>query len=244
MDIDDPRTTEIRRDIIKSKPFVHRIYNEWYRKIQAHLPKKIGCTLELGSGGGFLRDYIPGVVTSEIFICKDISVVLDGCALPFRDNSLRAIVLVDVLHHIPNVRRFLAEANRCLVPNGRILMIEPWVSRWSRLIYSHLHHEPFLPGAATWDFTTEGPLSGANGALPWIVFERDREQFEAEFPALRIVCVEPWMPFRYLVSGGISMRTLMPAFTHSLWRMAESCLGRWSRTWPMFAFIVVERTGV
>jgi hypothetical protein len=38
------------------------------------------------------------------------------------------------------------------------------------------------PDAADWSFPAVGPLSGANGALPWILFERDRARFEREFP--------------------------------------------------------------
>jgi hypothetical protein len=61
-------------------------------------------------------------------------------------------------------------------------MIEPWVTPWSRLVYTRMHHEPFVPAAAQWEFLTTGPLSGANGALPYILFSRDRAQFELEFP--------------------------------------------------------------
>jgi hypothetical protein len=58
-------------------------------------------------------------------------------------------------------------------------MIEPWVSTLSRPIYTRLHHEPFNPDAKDWSFPDTGPLSGANGALPWIIFQRDRHHFES-----------------------------------------------------------------
>ena len=120
-------------------------------------------------------------------------------------------------------------------------MIEPWVSTWSRLIYTRLHHEPFDPDAKDWTFPDTGPLSGANGALPWIIFQRDQRQFESGFPELAIRELRPLMPFRYLVSGGVSMRQLMPAATFGLWRQIESCLGPWPHHWSMFAFIHLER---
>jgi hypothetical protein len=116
-------------------------------------------------------------------------------------------------------------------------MVEPWVSTWSRPIYTRLHHEPFNPDAADWTFPQSGPVSGANGALPWIIFERDRSAFEAEFPELEIETVRPFMPFRYLVSGGVSMRQLMPEATFPLWRGLE----RWPRRWSMFAFVQLRR---
>lgn len=241
MEIDDPRTTHLRVEIIKSKSFLRKIYDEWYRDILSHLPQGSGAVLELGSGAGFLKDYIPDLITSEVFFCRNISVVLDARTLPFPEKSLRALVLVDVLHHIPDVHRFFAEAQRCLAPGGSILLIEPWVSAWSKLIYTRLHHEPFRPDSRDWSFPPQGPLSGANGALPWIVFARDRWRFERDFPWLRVGLIQPFLPFCYLLSGGVSFRTLMPGFTYRFWRLIESALKAWPNTWPMFAFIRVER---
>jgi hypothetical protein len=149
--------------------------------------------------------------------------------------------MVDVLHHIPDNRAFLIEAQRCLAPGGSIAMIEPWVSTWSRPIYTRLHHEPFEPDAQNWTFPSTGPLSGANGALPWIIFQRDRRAFESEFSELEIQEVRPFMPFRYLVSGGVSMRQLMPEATFKLWRKVESWACIWPQHWSMFALIHITR---
>ena len=106
-------------------------------------------------------------------------------------------------------------------------MIEPWVSAWSRFVYRNFHHEPFLPDASDWTFAESGPLSGANGALPWIVFERDRVTFSGEFRQWRIDSIRPTMPFRYLLSGGVSLRSLMPGWTFGAWRGIERALDPW-----------------
>jgi SAM-dependent methyltransferase len=243
LDIDDPSTTARRREIIESKPFLKRIYQEWYRTLSDHLPDGSGPVLELGSGAGFLSGYIPRLITSEVFKCPGIQVVLDGQELPIAAESLRAIVMTDVLHHIPDPRRFFRETSRCLRVGGRILLIEPWVSRWSRMVYTHLHHEPFQPDSKDWTIPLSGPLSGANGAMPWIIFERDRERFEASFPQLKVELVRPFMPFRYLVSGGVSLRTLMPNATFRLWRGLEAAMAKQMRTWAMFALIVISHVG-
>jgi hypothetical protein len=142
---------------------------------------------------------------------------------------------------VPDARAFFREATRCLASGGRIVAIEPWVSRWSRLIYSKLHHEPFDPGSPDLAFRGAGPLSAANGALPWIVLERDRKRFENEFSDLRIRSITGLMPFRYLVCGGISIRNVMPSFTFPLWRGLESTMASSMQNWAMFALIVVER---
>jgi SAM-dependent methyltransferase len=241
MDIDDARTTELRRRIIREKPFLRKIYDEWYSAIAAALPPVGGAVLELGSGGGFQDEFIRDLITSEVFHCPGIRVVLDGCQLPFRDGALRAIVMTDVLHHVPQPRRFFADAARCVGMGGAVIMIEPWTTGWSKLIYKHLHHEPFAPAAPQWEFPSSGPLSGANGAMPWIIFERDRGQFEREFPTWRVETVRPMMPFRYLVSGGVSMRNLMPSWSYGAWRGLERVLQPCARQLGMFAFIVLRR---
>jgi len=241
LSIDSPETTELRREIIRGNRFLQQIYTEWCEAISKRVPHMPGEVLELGSGGGILADYLPDVITSEVFPCSGIRMVADGRALPLASGSLRAIVLLDVLHHIPEVRGFFREAVRCLSPGGAVIMLEPWVSRWSRFVYTRFHHEPFQSASQDWSFPAQGPLSGANIALPWIVFERDRAVFEAEFPKLRIEQIQPLMPFRYLVSGGVSMRSLMPRAATPLWRALEKSLEPWMRHWAMFALIVLRR---
>ncbi len=241
LDVDDPHLTGLRREIIAGKSFLRRIYQEWYQGITDSLPAGDGPILEIGSGAGFLREYIPGLIRSEIFPCPEIDAILNALTLPFADRSLRAIVMTDVLHHLPEPRIFFTEAARCVRVGGRISMIEPWVSSWSRRIYQHLHSEPFLPEAREWSFPSTGPLSGANGALPWILFERDRAQFEGEFPQWAVRTIRPQMPFRYLVSGGVSMRSLMPGAAFGLWRGLENLLHPWMKHLAMFAFVVLER---
>ena len=242
LDIDDPRTTQLRRQIIQEKSFLRQIYQEWYAAIAAVLPRSTAPVLEIGSGAGFLKDFVPGLVTSEVFYCPGIDVVLDGLELAFEDGALQGIVIVDVLHHLPRPRRFFAEAARCVKPGGVMVMIEPWVSRWSRFIYTRLHHEPFQWEAAEWEIPVSGPLSGANGAIPFIIFMRDRLQFEAEFPMWQIAAIRPIMPFRYLISGGVSLRSLMPGCTFGFWRGVENLLYPWIEKLAMFAQIVLLRT--
>jgi hypothetical protein len=126
-------------------------------------------------------------------------------------------------------------------PGGVVAMIEPWVTGWSRFVYTHLHHEPFQPEAPLWELANGGPLSSANDALPWIIFSRDRAMFEREFPHLRIESIKPFMPFRYLLSGGVSLRSLAPGWSFALWRQLENSLEHWANKLAMFAQIIVQR---
>jgi len=241
LDVDDPHLTQLRRKIIAEKSFLCKIYREWYLAIAASLPAGDGRVLEIGSGAGFLQEFIPGLVRSEVFVCPGMDVLLDALTLPIAAGSLRAIVMTDVLHHLPEPRRFFFEAARCVRAGGVIAMIEPWVSPWSRWVYGHLHHEPFNPEATDWSFPSAGPLSGANGALPWILFERDRARFTREFPEWAIHTIEPQMPFRYLVSGGVSMRSLMPGAAFGIWRGLENSMHPLMKYIAMFSLVVLER---
>lgn len=241
MELDDPKTTEIRRRVVLQKPFLKKIYDEWYRAILASLPGGAGRVLELGSGGGYLERHLPEVVTSDILRLTGVQVIADARALPFASDSLRAVVMVNVLHHIPDLDSFFRSASRSVRPGGAMILIEPWMSRWASWVYNNLHHESFDPDSADWSTASSGPVSGANGALAWIAFERDRGRFERQYPEWRIDRVTPMMPLRYLVSGGVSLRTLMPGWSYSLWghleRLVEAVVG----PSPMFAKIELSR---
>jgi hypothetical protein len=108
-------------------------------------------------------------------------------------------------------------------------------------VYSRLHHEWFDPRADSWEFPEEGPLSSANSALPWILFQRDRNIFEKEFPEWHIERIEPIMPFRYVLSGGVSMRSFAPGWSFGMWRRLESILSPWMNSLAMFARIGLRR---
>lgn len=239
VDVDDPRSTLLRREIIRTKPFLRKLYAEWYSDICSRLPAKRDAILEIGSGAGFLKEFLPQLVTSEVFPLEGVDRVEDAMALTYRDGTLDAIVMTDVLHHIPDVGKFLAEASRTLRSGGRLVMVEPWATRWSTWVYRNLHPEPFRPEAPDWTLPPGGPLSAANGAVPWIVFCRDRAQFDASYPALELASIEGLMPVAYLASGGVSMRALAPGGAYAAVRSFERRILR--ERGGMFAIIEVRR---
>jgi SAM-dependent methyltransferase len=242
MNVDDARTTLLRRQIIREKGFLQKLYSEWYDCIIAEIPPGSGEVVELGSGAGFLKRILPEVVTTELLDVEGIDVRLpDNGILPFDDGAVRAIVMTDVLHHIRDSRFFFEEATRVVCSGGVIVMVEPWVTTWSRFVYTRLHKEPFLPESEHWEFPATGPLSGANGALPWIIFERDRTVFEREFSAWSIELIRPVMPFAYLFSGGVSMRSLCPGWLYGFVRFCETLMLRLGCRAAMFAVIKLVR---
>jgi hypothetical protein len=73
------------------------------------------------------------------------------------------------------------------------------------------------------------------------MFARDRQQFQNEFPMWQIVRIQPMMPIVYLISGGVSMRQLMPGWSYSFWRGLEKWLDRGKHPPAMFAQVVLKR---
>lgn len=240
LSLDDPETTALRSRIIHEKIFLRKIYESWYQLLVSHIPEGSGSVLEVGSGGGFLKELQEDALASEVFLVPNINIVLNAMALPFKHESLRAVLMVDVLHHIPNPALFFSEAARCVKSGGRCLFIEPWNTPWGKCVYQNLHHEPFNPEGG-WTIPSSGALSGANGALPWILFERDRQLFVEKFPQWRIVEVSPMMPLAYLISGGVSMRSIMPGWAYLLVRAFEKVIPSVEKKSGMFAFIMLER---
>lgn len=238
--LDDPKTTALRARITRQKAFLRQIYQAWYQLLASQIPEGDGAVLEVGSGGGFLKEIRPDALASEVFFTPHVDIVLDATRLPFATAGLKALLMVDVLHHIPEPALLFAEAARCVRSGGRCLLIEPWNTPWGRWVYQHLHHEPFDPDGG-WTIAATGPLSGANGALPWILLERDRDQFVGRFPEWRISRVTPMMPLAYLLSGGVSLRSLLPGWAFGPVRGLEGLLPGGERASGMFAFIVLER---
>lgn len=161
--------------------------------------------------------------------------------MPFKNNSVSGIFMLNVFHHIKDTYLFLKEVTRCLKSEGRVVMIEPANTGWGRFIYTHFHHEPFDP-KGDWRLTKEGPLSSANGALPWIVFHRDRGKFVENFPQLTLKATFCHTPFLYLLSGGVSKKQLVPSGSYKFFKGCESLLRPLSPGLSMFMTVELEKT--
>ena len=237
----DAELIQMRRRIIFQKPLLLKIYKEWYELLKKKIIGLDGIIVDLGSGPGFFEDYIPHLVKSDIYFLNFCDAVIDGMALPFANESVSAFTMTNVTHHIRDARIFFQQARRCLKPGGRIVMIEPWNTRWSKFVYSHFHSEPFDTKATSWEFSSDNPLHQSNQAIPWIIFDRDREKFTHEFPDLKIREISPMNPLRYLASGGVSMKTLIPSSLNNFMEKIENSVFQNNQFWGLFAIIVLEK---
>ncbi len=241
-DLDSPERTIAHQKIIKEKFFLRKLYEEWYAVFTGIIPQlPDGKMIELGSGGGFLKEIAPSVLCTDILILPSNDLTFSALEMPFTDNELSAIFMIDTFHHIPDSKLFLTEVNRVLKKDGMLVMIEPANSFWGRFIYKNFHHEPFdLNG--DWKIPSSGPLSGANGALPWIVFERDSEEFNTDFPCFELEKISYHTPLMYLISGGVSFKQVFPNFSYSIFRAIDNLLPMISRQLSMFVTIKMRKT--
>jgi len=240
-DLDDPATTLLHAEIIREKPFLRKLYIDFYKQFTKAVPDfENKILVELGSGGGFIKEVIGNVITSDVLELPNVDKVFSAGSMPFEERSVDAFFMFDVLHHIPDSRAFFREAIRCLKVSGKIVMIEPANTLWARFLYKNFHHERF-DTQGKWTLQEGGPLSRGNGAIPWIIFSRDRKIFEGEFPSLRIVGMRNHTPMRYLLSGGVTLRQLVPSFTYPLIKAIEFGLSPVNDWLGLFQTIELEK---
>ena len=211
-DIDEVESTVLHRNIIKKKGFLYKLYLEYYGIFKENI-KDIpgGLRIEIGSGGGFLKEVINDVITSDVLELPDVDKVFFAEKIPYQDESVAVFFLLDTLHHIKEPDKFFSEVNRCLKPGAKIIMIEPTNTLFSRLFFKYIHHEQFDEKKDKWKVDGEGRLADANNAMPWIIFIRDREKFLTKYPDLEIIQINKHTPFRWFLGGGLSYRQLVPS---------------------------------
>ncbi len=228
-----PLTThqlEIQRNLAawKAKPLLQSIYAGFYRRLISLIdPALVGTIVEIGSGIGNLKTHLPGALATDLFPNPWLDLACDCYELPFADATLSHLVLFDVFHHLQAPNAFLREARRALVPGGRLLLFEPYISWTSFPVYGLLHHEPVA-------FRESMDLAHS--------LDRPRHYYAAQGNATRlffrkevpgwpegwnIFHAEAFSCFHYLLSGGYSRSAFYPpAWLKSLMRL-DARLSRW-----------------
>ncbi len=230
------------REVWESKPLLRELYGEWFEMIASHLGP--GSTVEIGSGPSRFAEFQKEVITTDIVSVPWIDLVMDAARIPLKDNSVGNLVMLDVFHHIENPGNFLDEAERVLSPGGRVIMVEPYVSPFSYLVYNFIHEEavnmkedPFTPAEPSGQSL---PFDG-NGALPTLTFWRRADRFKERWPGLEISRKELFSFILYPLSGGYGFPGLIPRGCVPLVRLIEKSLRPFSRLLSFRTLVVLNK---
>lgn len=235
MDVDGVNRLELHRKMLEKKRMLRETFIEFhhlFRKLDRQFLTGEGVEVELGAGVSPMRDSYPEVLATDIVDTPHLDRVINAEAMDLSVNSVRTIYGQNCFHHFPHPDQFLNELDRVLVPGGGAILLEPYYGPFATFMYKRLFRtEGFDKTYPSWETPATGPMNGANQALSYIVFIRDRAQFELKHPTLKIAYQQPAGNYlKYLLSGGLNFRQLLPdSFTGSIGFLEKliSPLNKW-----------------
>jgi len=216
------------------KSILRAIYEHWYRRIVMSL--RPGPIVEIGAGTGNFKRWLGprDCWTLDILAGRHVDILADALHLPFANESIANLVMIDTLHHLARPLDFLHQAARALVPGGRVILVEPYVSVWGWFVWKFLHHERVdfrrvesIEGKTAWE---------GNAAIPrWVLSRRNRSRLP-----LDVIEIEYGECLSYPLSGGFSYRSLLPGPSlHWLRKLEQSRLFQ-NRLVSLRVFAVLE----
>lgn len=247
VDLDGPERIEVHRTILTQKKMMQGVFQEFYETCLSANKRHFrgeGRLVELGAGVSFFKEVCPELFVTDIVPGKGIEKVLDAQKMDIEPQSVRAFFGMNCFHHFDAPDKFFTEVRRVLIPGGGVVLIEPFYGPVAARFYQNLHEiEHFNPSQTAWETPAiSGAATNANQALSYIVFVRDRALFEKRYPDLEIVELRPLRNYlRYLCSGGLNFRQLLPNFTIPLIKAAEWLAAPLARLLALHYVIVLRK---
>ena len=228
----------------RQRPVLRKVYAHFYELILRALAPVPGPTVELGSGIGTAKQFVPNCITTDIFPNPWLDQQENAYALTFADASLSNLILLDVFHHLAYPGTALMEFHRVLRVNGRVIILEPAMSLFGKLIYGLFHHEPLgLREQISW-FAPDGFDPRQTGyyaaqATASKVFLGN--QFKGELSSWNIPILESFPDIAYVASGGFSKPQLYPASLLPVIRGFEKILALWPNIFATRLLVVLQK---
>jgi SAM-dependent methyltransferase len=248
VDVDSAALIEVHREILAGKPMMLGVFRDFYdlcmsldrRYFTGH-----GLRVEIGAGVSLFKQYYPEITATDIKPSPYLDAVVDALAMPYEAASVRAIYGINCFHHLPSPDRFFSELERVLEPGGGCVLIDPYYGPLSRWLYPRLFDsETFDMDQAGWEATDHeiGSMTGANQALSYVVFVRDRGIFRERHPGLELVGNRPITNYqRYLLSGGLNFRQILPSAAIGSLKLSERLMSPWARVFGLHHGVVIRK---
>ena len=198
--------------------------------------------IELGAGVIPMSKLDSRIKSTDIVPTAHLNGVLDTTILDIEDSTVSGFILQNTFHHIHDPEAFFQETSRVLTLDGRIVILDPYFNRLLRWLYPRLFKSEDFDTGGSWKGPNQHAMIGANQALSYIVFERDRAYFDSTFPELRIIEKLPvCFDSRYILTGGLNFRKTAPGFIFSKsenWKIPPGC-----SIFSPFAGLLCRKTG-
>lgn len=120
-----------------------------YNKIEKNL---VGTNiLEIGSGAGISSKFLKNkkVLMTDLLPWRKNGIIgnINSENLPFENDFFESAFALDAIHHICDPVKAISELCRVVRPGGKVVIIEPYVSYLSYLVYRIFHNEQ-----TTWNY--------------------------------------------------------------------------------------------
>jgi SAM-dependent methyltransferase len=226
------------------RPLLRKVYGNFYKIMRRALTPLPGQIVELGSGIGAAKEFIPTCITTDIFPNPWLDQQENAYSLTFADSSVSNLILLDVFHHLVYPGIALSEFHRVLRESGRVIILEPAMSLLGKLIYGLFHHEPLgLDRPIAWfapigvDPKETGYYAAqANASKVFL-----GHQFKEALSAWDIPILESFPDIAYVASGGFSKPQFYPSSLLPVIRASEKILALWPNIFATRLLVVLEK---
>ena len=246
VDVDGQDRLAVHSRMLARKSMLREVFSEFhhlFHKLENQFFTAKGIKAELGAGIAPMRDSYPDVLATDVVYGPHLDLILNAEDMDLASESVRVFFGQNCFHHFPHPDRFFKELERVLEPGGGVILLDPYYGPFAAFLYKRLFRtEGFDKDYPSWETPLIGPMNGANQALSYIVFVRDRAEFERKHPTLKIVYQKPMGNYlKYLLSGGLNFRQLFPDVMSPLVDLVQWCLSPLNRWFSLHHTIVIRK---
>jgi len=227
------------------KPILKMLYGDFYRLIAgklSNLPES--KIVELGSGLGNIREFIPDCIRTDLFPNPWIDQIENAFHLSFPDEAVSDLILTDVFHHLKYPGTALKEFARVLRKGGRVILLEPCMSALGLLVYGALHDEPI---AITKEIEWDAPGGWSPEQIDYYAAQGNAsrvflgKRFRHRLGDWQTIRTQRFSAIAYVASGGFSKPQLYPTSALPLIRELEKVLDLFPLLFATRLLVILEK---